>query len=190
LIIHNIYVINHEGLCPLSITLGSIEADPEMVAGVLSASQKFWGEITGEIPEFISFQSMRAYLKSFSTGSQNWYLVIITEFENAETMEKVENALLNVIDQHKTLFEEFVADTTEIKKRVTKEMIRALSRIPCPYVTKKLFRHVCGIDNLLVEGASCNMVSVNNCKDKIKEHSRKKSSIIDAVDDFFKKLEE
>lgn len=188
LIIHNVYIINSDGICPLSLTLGSIKADPELVAGVFTASQKFWGEVTGEAPKTISFQNMNAHIKPFSTGEKNWYLVLMSEADKPELLKLVEECILKVIEGNRELFEKFFADTTDINTIVGGSIINELMKIPCPYMSKKLLKHVCVIDNISVEETSCNLVSMTTCKTKIREHQERDSSVVGLVDKFFDSL--
>ncbi len=188
LIIHNIYIINSDGICPLSLTLGSIEADPDLVAGIISASQKFWGEITGEAPKSISFQNMNAYIKPFSTGEKDWYLVLIFEAENPELVKKIEDCILKIVEENKELFENFFADTTDIGNIIGKYIVVELAQTPCPYIHKGLLKTVCDIDGKPVEERHCNLVSMATCKEKVREHHKKNSSVVGLVDKFFDSL--
>jgi len=188
LIIHNIYIINSDGICPLEVTLGSIKADPELVAGVFTASQKFWGEVTGEAPKSISFQNMSAYIKPFSTGEKNWYLILISEAEKPELVKKVEDCVMKIVEENKELFEKFFADTTDINTIVGDSIINELTQIPCPHIGKSLLKHVCEIDGTPVEESNCNFVSMATCKTKIREHHKKDSSVVGLVDKFFDSL--
>jgi hypothetical protein len=185
---HNIYIINSEGICPLSLTLGSVKTDPELVAGIFSASQKFWGEVTGESPKLISFQNMNAYIKPFSTGEKDWYLILIFEAENPELVKKVEDCVSKVVDENKGLFEEFFADTKDINAVVGKAIIKELRQISCPHLGKSLFKHVCEIDGKSVEGRECNLVSMSTCKTKIRKYHKEDSSIVGRVDKFLDSL--
>lgn len=188
LIIHNIYIINSDGICPLDLTLGSIEADPELVAGIFTASQKFWGEITGEAPQSISFQNMNAYIKPFSTGGKDWYLILISEAERPELVKKVEDCVLAIVEENRELFEKFFADTTDINTIVGELIIDQLAQIPCPHIHKGLLKHVCEIDGEPIEDRYCNFVSMATCKTKIREYHKKDSSIVGLVDKFFDSL--
>ena len=188
LIIHNIYIINSDGICTLDLTLGSVKADPELVAGVFTASQKFWGEITGEAPKSISFQNMNVHIKPFSTGEKNWYFVLISEAEKPDLVKKIEDCVLKIVEDKKELFEKFFADTTDINTIVGGSIIEELTKIPCPHLSKRLLKHVCEIDGTPVEGNSCNFVSMATCKFKIREHHKEDSSVVGLVDKFFDSL--
>jgi len=190
LIIHNIYIINSDGICPLSLTMGSIEADPELVAGIFSASQKFWGEVTGEAPKSISFQNMNAYIKPFSTGEKDWYLILISEAETPDLVKMVEDCVMRVVESHRDMFERFFADTSEIDTIVGDAIIDELAQVPCPHIKKGLFRQVCEIDGSHVEENYCNLVSAATCKTKIREYHKKDASLVDLVDKFFDSLHE
>jgi hypothetical protein len=173
MIIHNIYVINVDGICPLSIKISSIETDPELVAGLFTASQKLWEHITGEVPKYISFKDMNAYIKPFSTGKKNWYLVLITEAEKLEVVEKVEDTILKIVEENKERFEKFYVNTIDTNKIVGDLIIDELAQIPCPHMSKKLLKHVCEIDGEQVEGLNCNLVSMAMCKTKIRDYYKK-----------------
>ncbi|MGQ9721466.1 MAG: hypothetical protein ACUVXA_09125 [Candidatus Jordarchaeum sp.] len=188
MIIHNIYIINSEGICPLSLTLGSIDADPELVAGIFTASQKFWSEVTGETPQSISFKNMNAYIKPFSTGEKDWYLILISEAEKPELVKKVEDCILKIVEQNKKLFEKFFADTTDINNIVGELIIDEIAQIPCPHIRKGLLKTVCEIDNKPIEERYCNFVSMATCKTKIREYSKQDSSIVGLFDKFFDSL--
>jgi hypothetical protein len=188
LIIHNIYIINSEGICPVSLTLGSIEADPDLIAGIFTASQKFWGEVTGETPQSISFKNMNAYIKPFSTGEKDWYLILISEAEKPELLKKVEDIIFKIIEEKKELFEKFFADTTDINNIVGGAIIEALTLIPCPHISKSLFKNVCEIDGKQIEPKYCNCVSMATCKTKIREYHKGDFSVVGLFDKFFESL--
>nr|MDO8082593.1 hypothetical protein [Candidatus Freyarchaeota archaeon] len=176
MIIHNIYIINNDGLCPLSIRISSIDADPELVAGIFTASQKLWEEITGEAPKYISFQDMNAYIKPFSTGEKDWYLILITEAEKPELVEKIEDCILKVVGEKGELFEKFYAEPKDIDMIVGDLIIDKLAQTPCPHVSKRLLKHVCECDGEPVENLNCNLVSVAMCKTKIRDYQKKNPS--------------
>ncbi|MFB0562867.1 MAG: hypothetical protein ACETWM_16840 [Candidatus Lokiarchaeia archaeon] len=169
MIIHNIYIINSDGICPLSIKLCSIDADPEIVAGVLSASQKFWEYITGEEPQSITFQNLKAHLKQFTTGEKIWYLVLILELENPELLKRVEKSILEVVMNNKEVFEKFIADTSEISINVQNQIVEKLHCIPCPYLERKIFRPICLVNSEKVGMQHCTIIAASACKEKIKE---------------------
>ncbi|WXG39890.1 MAG: hypothetical protein WED07_03535 [Candidatus Freyarchaeum deiterrae] len=188
MIIHNIYIINSDGICPLDLTLGSVKVDPELVAGIFSASQKFWGEVTGETPKSISFQNMNAYIKPFSTGEKNWYLILISEAEEPGLVKKVEDCVLKVVEENNGLFEKFFADTTAISTTVGDSIINELKKIPCPNITKRMLKQVCEIDGKPVKETSCNLFSMARCKTKIKNYDKKDSSVAGLIDEFLNSL--
>ncbi|MGQ9721467.1 MAG: hypothetical protein ACUVXA_09130 [Candidatus Jordarchaeum sp.] len=169
MIIHNIYIINSEGICPLSIKLGSIDTDPEMVAGIFAASQKFWEYITGEEPQSIIFQNTKAHLKQFTTGQRTWYLVILLELENPELLKTVEKSILEVVIDNKMLFEKFIADTTEISVTIQNQIIEKLQSIPCPYLQRKIFTPICIVNSDKFQIFDCNIVTTSICQERIKE---------------------
>ncbi len=169
LIIHNIYIINPDGICPLSVKLGSIEADPEIVGGVLSASQKFWEYITGEEPQSINFQNLKAHLKQFTTGEKTWYLVIVLELENPELLKTIEKSILEVVLDNKELFEKFIADRSEISVTIQSQIIEKLHNIPCPYLQRKILEPICLVNSEKFETDNCTIVATAACKEKIKE---------------------
>nr|MDO8082591.1 hypothetical protein [Candidatus Freyarchaeota archaeon] len=176
MVIHNIYIINNNGLCPLSLKLGSIEADPDLIAGIFTASQMFWKEVTGEAPKSISFQNMNAYIKPFSTEEKEWYLILVTDAEKPGLVEEVQDCILKIVGETKELFEKFFADPNDINRIVGDLIIDELSRIPCPYISKKLLKHICECDGESVEGLDCNLVSMALCKTKIRDYQKKNSS--------------
>ena len=169
MIIHNIYIISSEGICPLSIKLGSIDTDPQIIAGVFAASQKFWAHLTGEDPQSINFHNLKAHLRQFSTGEKNWYLVIILEFENPQLLRTVEKSILEVVMKNKEIFEKFVADTNEISVNVKNQILERLRKIRCPYLQVKIFKHFCKLKINRLEKNNCNIIAISDCKEKIKE---------------------
>jgi hypothetical protein len=174
MIIHNIYVINVDGICPLSIKISSIEMDPELVAGLFTASQKLWEHVTGEVPKYISFKDMNAYIRPFSTGKKSWYLVLITEAEKLEVVEKVEDTILNIVEENKERFEKFYVNTEDINETIGDLIIDELAQIACPHLSKRLLKNVCEFDGKSVEGLNCNLVSMAMCKTKIRDYYKKK----------------
>lgn len=172
MIIHNIYIISSEGICTLSIKLGSIDTDPQIIAGVFAASQKFWAHLTGEDPQSINFHNLKAHLKQFSTGEKNWYLVIILEFENPQILRIVEKSILEVVMKNKEIFEKFVADTNEISVDVKNQILEKLRKIHCPYLQTRIFKNFCKLKINRFEKNNCNMVSMSDCKEKIKGQLR------------------
>ncbi len=176
MIIHNIYITTNEGICPMSIKMGSIEADPNLVSGIFIASMKFWEEITGETPQSISFENMNAYIKPFSTGEKDWYLVLVSEAEKPELVKKVEDHILKVVEENKELFEKFFADTKDINTIVGDLIIDELAQIPCPHIGKDMLKHVCKFDGERVEDRYCNLISMAMCKTKIRDNHKKNSS--------------
>jgi hypothetical protein len=176
MVIHNIYIIDNDGLCPLSLKLGSIETDPDLIAGIFAASQKLWKEVTGEVPKTISFQNMNAYIKSFSTMKKSWYLILVTDAEKPELVQKIEDTILKVVEENKELFEKFFADTTDINTIVSDLILTKLTQMPCPYMTKKLLKQVCEIDDTQLEGLNCNIISMEICSKKIQDYQKKNSS--------------
>jgi hypothetical protein len=176
MVLHNIYIIDSDGLCPLNLKIGSIEVDPDLVAGVFAASQKLWEHITGEVPEHISFRNMNAYIKSFSTMKKNWYLILVTDAEKPELVEKVEDTILKVVEENKAFFEKFFVDTTDINVIVGNLIINKLAQISCPYMSKRLRKDVCEIDGMPLKGFNCNLVSMEMCDRKIRNYKKKNSS--------------
>ena len=172
MVIHNIYLIKNDGLCPLSLKLGSIETDPHLIAGVFAASQKLWEEITGEAPKIISFQDMSAHIKSFPIEKSGWYLVLVTDMEKQELVERVQNCILKIVEENKELFEKFFGDTTDITTIVGDLIINKLSQISCPYTGKKQIEPVCEIDGEPLEGLNCNLVSMAICQTKIRDYQK------------------
>jgi hypothetical protein len=176
MILHNIYIINNDGLCPLSLKLGSIETNPNLIAGAFAASQNLWEQIAGEAPKIISFQDMKAYIRPFSTGEKDWYLILVIEGEDQELMKEVEDRVLNVVEENKELFENFVANTTNINTIVGGLILNELAQIPCPHMSKKLLKQFCEIDSKSLKNFNCNLVSMAMCSTKIRDHQKKNSS--------------
>lgn len=173
MVIHNIYIINGEGLCPLSLKLGSIEANSDLVAGIFAATQKLWEEITGETPKIISFQDVNAYIKSFTIEKKGWYLILVTDKEKLELVEKIQDCLLKIVEENKELFDNFIADTTDITTIVGDLLTNKLSQIPCPHASKRLIEQVCEIDGEPLEGLNCNLVSMTICQTRIRDYQKK-----------------
>ncbi|WXG39738.1 MAG: hypothetical protein WED07_02720 [Candidatus Freyarchaeum deiterrae] len=173
MVLHNIYIINDDGICPLSLKLGSIEADPDLVAGIFSATQTFWKEVTGEAPQTISFQDMNAYIKSFSIKKKGWYLLLITDAEKPGLVEKAQDSILRVIKDNRSLFEIFDADPSDINGTVGDSIISELSQIPCPHLSKELQELSCEIDGEQAGNFDCNLVSMAKCKTKIRDYQKK-----------------
>jgi hypothetical protein len=176
MVLHNIYIINSDGLCPLSLKIGSIEADPDLVAGIFTASQTFWKQVTGEMPKMISFQNMNAYIKSFTINKKGWYLVLITDAEKQELVKEFEDRIMKVVRENKVMFEKFLSDPRDINRTVGDLIIYELAQIPCPHISKKLVKPVCGIDDTPLEGLDCNCVSMALCKAKIRDYYKNNSS--------------
>jgi hypothetical protein len=175
--IHNIYIINNDGLCALSIKLGSIEVDPDLVAGGFTASQTFWKTVTGEAPQSFTLKDMNVYIKSFSTKEKGWHLVLVTDAETPKIVEEVENTILSAVEEHKELFEKFFANPTDISTTVGDSIMNKLKKIPCPHINQKLLKQVCECSGEQVESLDCNLVSMASCKAKIKDHQEKNSQV-------------
>ena len=177
MILHNIYVIHSDGICPLSIRLGSIDAEPEMVAGVFTASQKFWKHLTGEEPRYINFQNLKAHVRRFTTGEKTWYLLVIFEVENPKLLQTIEETIIQTVMNNRNLFEKFVADTNEISTSVQQQIIEKLRSIPCPYMHRKVFEFTCQVNSNKFKTKRCNIIDTLACKDKIKEGTQPRNSM-------------
>jgi hypothetical protein len=175
MVLQNIYIINSGGLCPLSLKIGSIEMDPDLVAGVFAASQSLWERIAGKAPKIISFQDMNAYIKPFSTGEKDWYLILVSEEETPELMKKVEDVVLKVVEENKELFENFAANTVDINTIVGGLIINELAQIPCPHMSKRRLKQICEIDGKQLKNFNCNLVSIAMCNTKISNPQKKNS---------------
>ncbi|WXG39740.1 MAG: hypothetical protein WED07_02730 [Candidatus Freyarchaeum deiterrae] len=176
MVIHNIYIINGEGLCPLNLKLGSIEANSDLVAGIFAATQKLWEEITGETPKIISFKDMNAYIKSFSIEKKGWYLILVTDKEKMMLVEKVQDYILKIVEENNELFKNFFADTTDITSTMSELITNKLSQISCPHAKKKSIEDVCEIDYKPIVGLNCNIVSMSSCQTKIRDYQTKNLS--------------
>lgn len=177
MVIHNIYIINSNGLCPISVKLGSIEADPDLVSGVFAASQMFWKEVTGEAPRHISLKDMNVYIKPFTIKKSDWYLVLVTDAEKPELVGKVEDSIMNIVEKNKELFPKFFVDSEDINTTVGDSIINELSKMPCPYMGKRLLKQVCECDGEQLKGLDCNLVSMVKCKTKIRDYQKKNALI-------------
>ncbi|WXG40198.1 MAG: hypothetical protein WED07_05145 [Candidatus Freyarchaeum deiterrae] len=87
--IHNIYILQREGLCVLHRKYGSLEADEDLVSGFLSAMTSFGKNISGKEVESVIFGDK----KFVSIPSE--HLIFVSY---CDTGDEVKNVLSNVRD--------------------------------------------------------------------------------------------
>ncbi|MHA1607230.1 MAG: hypothetical protein ACTSWP_06790 [Candidatus Freyarchaeota archaeon] len=137
--LRELLIINVDGVCAVSVSPDGVGVDSQLMAGVIAAIQRFWAEVTGEVPTTITLESSEIAIKRFTTGKRDWFLVLIMDPEGKSSIPSVENAVLSVVSKWKTFFEEFNGELSAINK-LKKEFVMALSKIPCPRMNKCVFR--------------------------------------------------
>jgi hypothetical protein len=85
--IHNIYILQRDGLCVLHRKYGSLEADEDLVSGFLSALSSFGKNISGKEVESVIFDDK----KFVSITSENLIFV-----SYCDTKDEVRNMLANI----------------------------------------------------------------------------------------------
>jgi hypothetical protein len=160
--IHNIYILQREGLCVLHRKYGSLEADEDLVSGFLSALSSFGKNISGKEVESVIFGDK----KFVSIPSENLIFV-----SYCDTQDDVKNILANIRDDfiksygslqgwngERSVFEDFIAKLDKIVGEKGKEGIFNLN------ATEEIM-------NNLKEGK----VSAKEAADRILEYYLKKS---------------
>lgn len=88
--IHNLYIIKRNGICIFHKKYGSLEEDPQSIAGLLTALSMFSNSIIGEEIKFIATNNFKFYFKADDK------CIFVTFNDNADPNENIQQKLENV----------------------------------------------------------------------------------------------
>jgi hypothetical protein len=88
--IHNLYIIKRNGICIFHKKYGSLEEDPQSIAGLLTALSMFSNSIIGEEIKIIATNNFKFYFKADDK------CIFVTFNDNADCNESIQQKLENV----------------------------------------------------------------------------------------------